>query len=101
MLNRFINLVILVKENAAYLVSAAGISSTLGTQKVHQPSTFEIIVKFNRDEIHMMKFKAILTKISDFGSWLIHSLDLFSILGIPDALGLDPGFISHCFKVYF
>jgi hypothetical protein len=56
LLNRFINLIILVKENAAYLVSAAGISSTLGTQKVHHCSTIEIKVKFNRDKIHKGHF---------------------------------------------
>jgi hypothetical protein len=77
LLNRFINLVILVKENAAYLVSAAGISSTLGTQKVQHPSTIEIKVKFNRDEIHMMKFKAILTKICDFWRLASSQLEFF------------------------
>jgi hypothetical protein len=56
LLNKFRNLVILVKEYAAYLVSAAGISSTLGTQKVHHRSTIEIKVKFNRDEIHKGQF---------------------------------------------
>ncbi len=96
MLNRFINLVILVKENAAYLVSAAGISSTLGTQKVQHRSTIEIKVKFNRDEIHKGHFD------ENLWFWLLaHSQPgfFFSILGIPGTLGLDPEFISHCLKV--
>jgi hypothetical protein len=100
LLIRFRNVVILVKENAAYLVSAAGISSTLGTQKVHHPSTFEIKVKFNRDEIHKGQFDENL--ICDF--WQLAHSQLgffFSILGIPSTLGLYPGFMSHCFKVKY